>query len=198
LIEEESAMSALVVPRVYRFTKAEFHQMHDLGFFVDKYVELIDGEVIDMPGPGHAHCVSTDKSAEALKLVFGVNVWVRVQMPLDLYPRSEPLPDVAAIAGARDSHTATPTTALLVVEVSETTLVIDRGVKGSLYAAAGIADYWIVDLNARRLEVYRNPVADATQPFGFRYADVVVLSPADVAIPLAAPSAQVLVSQLLP
>lgn len=58
--------------------------MHDLGWFVDQYVEFIDGEVIEMPAPGHEHCVSTDGTAETLRTAFGPGYWIRAQMPLDL------------------------------------------------------------------------------------------------------------------
>jgi Uma2 family endonuclease len=191
-------MAVLLKPRLHRFSKNEYHQMHDLGFFVDQCVELIDGEVIDMPAPGHSHCVSTDKTSEVLRNRFGRNVWVRVQMPLNLTPHSEPLPDVAVVAGARDTHTTTPTMALLLVEVSETSLADDRGRKASLFAASGISDYWIVNLPGRQLEIHRKPVPDATEPFGYRYDEVTVLGPSDVASPLALPNARIQVSQLLP
>jgi Uma2 family endonuclease len=82
--------------------------------------------------------------------------------------------------------------------VSETTLAYDRGRKASLYAASGIADYWIVNLVQRQLEIYRNPIADASQPFGFRYDQRTILNPNDHASPLAAPPARILVADLLP
>jgi hypothetical protein len=121
-----------------------------------------------------------------------------MQMPFDLTPYSEPLPDVGVVAGDRDQYTDLPKTGLLVVEVSDTTLSYDRHRKGSLYAAAGFADYWIVNLVDRQLEVYRNPVSDSGEPYGFRYADTTALTPAEVATPLAAPQARIPVADLLP
>ena len=91
-----------------------------------------------------------------------------------------------------------PTTALLIVEVSETTLAFDRRHKASLYAAAGIADYWIVNLVQRQLEVYRSPVSDAAQLFGFGYSSRTILDAGDAVAPLAAPKANVAVADLLP
>ena len=82
--------------------------------------------------------------------------------------------------------------------MSETTLAYDCGRKASLYASAGIGDYWVLNLVHRVLEVRRNPVTDAAQPFGFRYADVTTLGPADFATPLAAPQARIAVLDLLP
>src|SRR5207249_8296474 len=94
-------MATAVMPQTRRFSKAEYHQMHDLGWFVDQYVELIDGEVIRMPVPGPEHCLSTDLTADALKPVFSVGYWVRAQMPLDLSMTSEPIPDVSVVRGDR-------------------------------------------------------------------------------------------------
>ena len=191
-------MATAPAPHTRRFTKSEYHRMHDLGWFIDQYVELIDREVISMPGPGHPHCISTDKTMEICRAAFGKAVWVRVQMPLDLGQSSEPIPDVAVVSGARDTHLATPTTALLLVEVSDSTLAYDRGEKASLFAAAGIADYWIVNLQDRCLEVHRNPVVDPSEPFGHGFADVRRYSPNQTVSPLALPSTSIRVSDLLP
>lgn len=88
--------------------------------------------------------------------------------------------------------------ALLVVEVSDTTLDFDRSKKASLYAQAGIPEFWIVDLSERKLEVYREPATDATQPSGHGYASVKVLGSRESMAPLAVPQAQVSVADLLP
>jgi Uma2 family endonuclease len=77
-------------------------------------------------------------------------------------------------------------------------LAYDRNHKAPLYAAGGIADYWIVNLVQCQLEVYRDPVADSTQLFGFRYNSRMILDPADVVSPLAAPQASITVADLLP
>jgi Uma2 family endonuclease len=185
-------------PRTHLWTREEFHQMGDLGWFVDKYVELIDGEIVEMPPPGPLHCISTDRVAAMLRKWFPTGHWVRIQMPLNPAPYSEPSPDDALVQGERDTHTTTPTTALLVVEVSDSTLAYDRNIKGSLYAVAGIADYWIVNLVDRQLEIRRNAVPDPAQPYRHRYADLVILKPGDYATPLAAPHAKMAVADLLP
>ena len=100
----------------------------------------------------------------------------------------------------RDYRAAHPSSPSLVVEVSETSLTLDRAHKGSLYARAGLADYWIVNLPERRLEVYRDPEPDATAPFGWRYRSVTILEPglepgASVS-PLARPDRRLQVSDL--
>ena len=84
------------------------------------------------------------------------------------------------------------------MEVSDTTVAYDRYHKAPLYAAGGIIDYWIVNLVQRQLEVYRDPVADSTQLFGFRYNSRTILDPPDTIAPLAAPQSQIIVTDLLP
>jgi Uma2 family endonuclease len=87
---------------------------------------------------------------------------------------------------------------VLIVEISEGTLSYDRNDKGSLYAKAGILDYWIVNLAARKLEIYRQPVRDRNELYGHRYADVNIYGPGDAVAPLAAPKSPVKVADLLP
>jgi Uma2 family endonuclease len=102
------------------------------------------------------------------------------------------------VVGRREDYTGHPPTAVLVVEVSETTLAYDRGEKASLYAAAGVEDYWVVDLVNRRVEVYRDPRPDPTRPHGAGYTQVTAHDPADTITPLAAPTVGVKVADLLP
>ena len=125
---------------------------------------------------------------------------MRCQATLDLSPVSLPDPDVAVIAGSPRTHLSTsfPKSAVLVVEVSETTLAYDQTRKASLYAASRIQDYWIVNLIAGQLEVYRNPIPDSTQPFGFGYSQQAILLPGDRVTPLALPGASIDVVDLLP
>ncbi len=194
-----SSRIPLVAPRPRRWTKAEYYALWDLGWFADQRVELLDGEILEMPNPGPSHCTSTDNVAEALRALFPKEShWVRMQMPLDLGLDIEPQPDVAVAAGAKASFGEHPKTAVLVVEVSDSTLAIDRGRKASLYACAGIADYWIVNLIDRQVEVHRAPVADATADHGFGYRDVTIFPANQSVVPLAAPQASVPVASLLP
>lgn len=91
-----------------------------------------------------------------------------------------------------------PTRPVLTVEVAESSLALDRRHKGRLYARAGLADYWVLNLIDRVLEVYREPVPDAEAPFGWRYARREALDPGSMATPLAAPHAAIRVADLLP
>jgi Uma2 family endonuclease len=200
--EEEAKMDTLnLVPQPHRWTREQFYQMLDLGWFQEQRVELIDGEVLEMPAQKDYHGAAITLTMDALRLVFGRGFWVRNQMSLDLSPRSVPDPDLAVVPGSPrgvTAATATPTSALLIVEVAETTLAYDRIHKGSLYAVSNITDYWIVSLVQRQLEVYRDPVADSTQLFGFRYNSRTILDPPDTVSPLTAPQASITVADLLP
>jgi Uma2 family endonuclease len=186
-------------PRPYRWTREEFIQMIELGWFQDKRVEMIGGDVIEMAAQLDLHLASITLTGDALRAAFGSGYWVRAQGSLDLSPHGIPSPDLAVRPGSPQAAARTiAKSALLVVEVSDTTLAYDRNYKSCLYAAGGITDYWIVNLVQRQLEIYRDPVADSTQSFGYRYNSRTILDPPDKASPLAAPHASVTVADLLP
>jgi Uma2 family endonuclease len=119
-------------------------------------------------------------------------------MQLNLSRHSAPQPDIAVVAGTVGSYATPPATALLVVEVSDATLWYDRNRKAAMYARAGIADYWIVNIRDRQLEIRRTPIPDPGTRQGHRYDHLSVLTPPDHATPLAAPQAQIAVADLLP
>lgn len=193
-------MSIARKPRRRVWSRREYYRMADNGMFTGQRVELIEGEVIAGPAQKGPHVVAVELAEQALESVFGSGYWVRVQAPLHLGRRSAPEPDLAVVLGQpRDYATLeNPSTALLVVEVSDRTLSYDRGVKASLYASAGILDYWIVDLVHRRLEVRRNPVADDSKRSGYSYSDLSLFASVERVSPLAAPHGSVAVSDLLP
>jgi Uma2 family endonuclease len=189
-----------MTPATTKIDLAEYYAMDRRGEFAERRVELIDGEIIERPMQSNHHALSIEKGYRVLSALFGPNFWVRAQATLDLAPHSAPDPDLAVIDGslAANSGPDNPTSALLVVEVSGTTLSSARHRKASLYAASGIRDYWIVDLEDRQLEIHRDPVPDTTSDFGFRYASVTIHSEAEFASPLAMPSGRVAVRDLLP
>ena len=112
---------------------------------------------------------------------------------------SEPEPDISVVPGSEHNYIGTghPTNAILIVEVSETTLLFDSKTKASLYASAGFGDYWIIDLSQRRVEVRRKPAADASAHFGFSYSEVRSFSSGD-RIQLPAGFGEIAVFNLLP
>jgi Uma2 family endonuclease len=184
-------------PRLW--TREEYYRLGDLGFFDGQRVELIEGEIVVLSPQKAEHWTNTDRVAELLRSCFGSGYHVRMQGPIDFGPISEPEPDVAVVAGSREQYAAQhPRTAVLIVEVSESRLNYDRTRKASLYARAGIPDYWIVNLVDRQLEVRRDPRPDSSQHYGHGYASVSVFVPPAVVNPLAAPQVSLSVADLLP
>jgi Uma2 family endonuclease len=121
-------------------------------------VELLEGGVMTMSPMSAAHAVATEKTAAALRSALAARAIVRVRQPLLLGAQSVPEPDVAVVPGAHDDYAARhPASALLVVEVADDTLGQDRGTKAPIYAAAGVPEYWIVNLRDDRVETYRFP-----------------------------------------
>jgi Uma2 family endonuclease len=114
---------------------------------------------------------------------------VRVQLPLALSDDTEPEPDVSVVP-LGDYGTEHPHTALLIIEVADSTLKKDRR-KATVYASASIAEYWIVNLGARTVEVYSSPDGD-------RYAEVRTLRTGDTLRPLALPELAIAVAEILP
>jgi Uma2 family endonuclease len=186
-------------PKAVRWTRADYYKMVSAGLFDGRRVELIEGEVFEMSPQDSLHASAVTLADDVVRGVFGHGYSVRVQMPLSLGEDSDPEPDIAIVAGApRDYLNAHPSTALLVIEVASSSLSYDRTLKASLYASKGIEDYWILNLIDRQLEVRRNPRPDASQPYGFGYADITILTETDSVSPLAASQATVAVIDLLP
>ena len=149
-----------------------------------------------MPPMGHLHAKSVRQVERILQAVFEPADSVRSQLPLNLGSDSEPEPDAAVVAGNMDHYTDHPTEAILVVEIADSSLGFDRE-KAELYAAAGISEYWIVNLVDRQLEVYRGPVRAAGEtPAAYPQPSIVAAS-GEIA-PLARPEARIAVSKLLP
>lgn len=186
--------------RTRRFSRAEYDRLIELGVFQPgEPLELIGGELIVAEPQGAAHYGAIRMTARALEAAFGAGWDVRTQAPIGLDDDSEPEPDVAVVPGRLEDYVeAHPSRPVLTVEVAQSSLGFDRERKASLYARAGLSDYWVVNLVERVLEVYREPVRDPAAPFGWRYAARVTLDGAAQVAPLAAPGAIVAVAQLLP
>ena len=185
-------------PRPMRWTREMYYKLAEDGYFEGRRVELFDGEIIEMPSQGNWHVVVVGKLMDALADVFPRGqFWIRPANPVELPNDSEPEPDIAVVRGTPDDFTAHPTTALLVVEAAESSLSHDRR-KANGYAAAGVQDYWIVNIVQLQVEVHRQPVPDPAERFGFKYQSVGVLRPGESIVPVAAPHASIAVSDLLP
>ncbi len=185
---------------IRRWTRVEYDRLIEAGFFrPGDRTELIGGGLIVAEPQGTAHFTGIRLVDDALRRAFGPGWDVRVQGPVALDDESEPEPDVAVVPGtSRDYRDAHPSRPALVVEVAESSLAMDRVHKGSLYARAGLPDYWILNLVDRVLEVYRDPVPDGSAAFGWRYRRAESFRPGDAVAPLAAPGARVPVTDLLP
>lgn len=192
-------MVVITQPQVHVWTREEYHRLTDLGFFDGRRVELVEGQVIDRAAMKSPPAAAVDLVDAALKAVFGAGYYVRQQKPFVINDISEPEPDIAVVPGTiRDYAEAHPTEAALIVEVADTSVRYDRSTKGGLYAKAGIADYWILNLGQRQLEVYRQPIADATAPHGWRYSKTVIYQPGQRVAPLALATAWVVIEDVLP
>lgn len=195
-------MSAVRYPtagvQAWRMPREIYDRMIEAGILgEDDPIELLDGRLV-VAEPKHSpHETSVRLVDEALRAAFGDGWLVSVGAPLALGGFSEPEPDVSVVRGtARDYSHAHPTEAALVVEVADSSLKLDRRIKAPIYAAARIADYWIVNIVDGKLEVYREPVAVTRRRHDYRR--VVTLGPADTVSPLAAPHGRIRVPDLLP
>ena len=179
--------------RHHRWSRAEYDRAVEAGVFTsDARLELIDGALLAMTPHGSRHFTGVELVVDALRDAFGTGFRVRTQGPLAAGEDSEPEPDVAVVAGhARTYRDAHPTTALLVVEVSDDSLRRDRTVKQRLYARCGIPEYWILALPDQRLEIHRDPAADG-------YRSISLHGAGETITPLARPGAAVAVDDLLP
>jgi Uma2 family endonuclease len=181
------------------WTRQEYDRLADAGILPsDERLQLIEGEIFTMTPQNSPHSAAIGKTEDVLRDVFASDCWVRVQMPLVVDPDSEPEPDLAVVSGRPSKYVKEhPRTALLVVEVADTTLSLDHGRKARVYASAGIQEYWIVNLADRSLEVYRDPVASSPgQPASYRSAQK--LGPSARIAPLSASAAMIAVTDLLP
>lgn len=181
-------------PHARRWTRAEYYRAAELIFAPDERLELLDGEIFRKMTQNGPHVYTLRRVDRLLDAICGSDCHVRQQAPLVLNDQSEPQPDVAIVTGDElDYLTRHPVASdtLLVVEVADTTLWFDRNRKRPAYARAGIPEYWIVNLQGRQLEVYRDPARS-------RYRTALVLSADESVTPLAAPHATIPVVDLLP
>jgi Uma2 family endonuclease len=174
---------AIAIPR-HRFTVDEYHTIGATGALgYDQRMELIEGEIVDMPPIGRKHAACVDELTDLFARGLAGRARIRVQGPLRLNDRAEPQPDLVVLRPRADSYReadAGPADALLVIEVADTTVDYDQRVKVPLYAEAGIPEVWVADVNAESVTVYRQP-----GPQG--YAQVLVATGDDPLSPLAFP-----------
>jgi Uma2 family endonuclease len=160
--------------RTRRWSRIEYERLVELGVFQPgERVELLDGVLVVREPQSSRHAATIRRVRAALQDVFGTDWQIDSQLPVALDEHSEPEPDVAVVPrdprAYRDAHPSRP---VLIVEVADSSCRIDREHKASLYARAGVAECWIVDLVHDTVEVHRAPDTSPTAPHGWRYRSV--------------------------
>jgi Uma2 family endonuclease len=183
-----------------RWTRLEYDRLIEKGVFgTEDRIELLGGALVVREPQGSPHAMGIRMAEEALRRVFAAGWDVRGQLPVALDDDSEPEPDISVVPGSfRDYRHGHPPRAVLIVEVAESSLSLDRALKGSLYARARVPEYWIVNLVDRALEVHRDPVADAAARYGWRYTTVATLRVGETVTSLSAPDSPISVADLIP
>lgn len=184
---------SMVEPVTRRWTVEEYYRAAAAGVFgPEERLELVDGEIYRMSPQHGPHATACQLTEDALSRIFRRGYVVRGQKPLSLGASSEPEPDVCVVTGrVRDFARSHPTTALLVVEVADSTVQFDLGLKAATYARAGIAEYWVIVIPQRMLVLHRDPRSG-------QYGSITHHGESDTVFPLAAPTAAIRVADLLP
>lgn len=179
----------------HRLTVDDYHQMAESGILgPDDSVELIAGEVLDMSPVGSLHAALVRALGRWLSDSVGQQAIVAVQDPIHLDDSSEPQPDIALLKPRGDYYAAAhpgPADTLLIVEVAESSLAYDLGVKAPLYARHGIPEVWVIDAATRNTHRFRGP-----RPEG--YAEQVMITPEEPLACLALPAATTTLTAALP
>ena len=195
-LHEASQTYQDVEPRPRLWTTKEYYRAAELGLFhPEERLELIRGEILQMSPQLRPHVSGVYYSGHTLeKMTDGRTRHVRTQAPITLQNNTEPEPDVVVVQGspeAFEQNDCTSKDILLLVEVSVSTLSFDRNRKAKIYAEDGIADYWVLNVLARQLEVRRDAANGV-------YQTKVIYGETESVAPLFAPQTPVLVSDLLP
>jgi len=166
------------------------------GWFDGQRLELINGEILELPPMNDPHAQAVRLANYVLLSIFPpTSATISIQCPMRL-GESRPFPDLVVVAGTPREVARHPETALLVIEVSDTSLEFDRTEKSKLYAMHGLPEYWIINLKGRCVEMYRSPLAtDSADP---RYGEIRVVAENETLSPIASPQAQIRVADLLP
>ena len=179
-----------------RWTRAECAVVESSGVFGDQRFELIEGELISKMGKKRPHVGVVKLLARWFERVFGERS--NTEAPIDVASEdnatNEPEPDLIVLKAGYPAYWSSTPQARdldLVVEVADTTLAFDMTIKAALYARAGIVEYWVLDIQGRRLIVHRDPARG-------QYASIVGYSEQECVTPLAAPGAPFRVAEMLP
>ncbi|WP_373541580.1 Uma2 family endonuclease [Chamaesiphon sp.] len=154
----------MVNTQIRQLTSTEYYQMMESGIIREgERVELVLGQIFTMAAKGTRHTLSTRKLFKQLLALIGDRADVQSQDPITLPNNSEPEPDIVIARLRSDDYVnshPSPADIILVIEVADSSIKFDRETKAPLYAAAGISEYWIINLIDDRLEIYRQPEGD--------------------------------------
>lgn len=181
-------MSALAA----KWTIDEYHRMIKAGILSDRRVELIAGEIVEMPPEGEPHAYSSHEASEYLTQVLGDRATIRQAKPITLPNNSEPEPDVAIVQRlGREyrQHHPYPENIFWLIEYANSSLEKDLETKSKIYAEVGIPEYWVVNLKKMYLVVFRDPLDG-------NYATKFTLTAGEMS-PLAFPDLSVSVEQII-
>ncbi len=172
--------------------------MAEADVFGDARVELINGRIYRMAPQNNPHMSAISRTARVLMGVTSSNDWVIIQGTLQLDPISAPDPDFLWLPVSPGTPVKQWPAPVLLIEVSHTTYKKDSGIKLRKYAQANIPDYWIFNLSADRIEVYRDPQNPTGRLADCRYATVEHFARGQSISPLRRPEVQLAVNDLLP
>lgn len=177
------------------WTVKEYHKMAELGIFhPEERVELIAGQIVKMIAKGTIHTTTVRRIANILRDKLQGQVDVHTQDPVQLNDFSEPEPDIAVVkVDPLDyiDHHPTASEVYLIIEVADSSFKYDRETKGKAYAQSGILDYWLLDVNNRKLHVFREPTQE-------KYQSEVIFSQEAIISPLNFPELMITIADILP
>ncbi|NET43890.1 Uma2 family endonuclease [Okeania sp. SIO2B3] len=183
----------MTTSKIHLWTVAEYHQMIDCGILTpESRVELLEGRIIKTNPQRAPHTATTQRTSDYLKSQLTQQAHIRMQLPVTL-SNSEPEPDIAVVhidPKAYGVRHPSPQEIFFLIEISDTTLRIDRQEKTLIYAGANIPEYWVLDVVQRQAYIYRHPT-----PGG--YQSETVLSDSEVINPLNFPSVSLSITKML-
>jgi len=182
----------MTATQIRLWTVEEYHRMIDVGILTpDDKVELLEGKIVAMSPQTPPHAGTTQRSSDYLKVRLRGIAYVRMQLPITL-SNSEPEPDIAVVRIDPNVYGEAHPNAkdiLLLIEISYTTLNIDRAEKAPIYARANIPEYWILDISKRCVYIFRNPTESG-------YQEEIILNGDGAIAPLAFPEIEIPFSEL--
>ncbi|NEP37828.1 MAG: Uma2 family endonuclease [Okeania sp. SIO2H7] len=182
----------MTTSKIHLWTVAEYHKMIDCGILTpESHVKLLEGSIVEMYSQRAPHAATTQGTSDYLKSQLSQQAYIRMQLPVTL-STSEPEPDIAVVRiDMKDYGVRHPSAEeiFFLIEISDTTLRIDRQEKTLIYAGANIPEYWVLDVVQRQVYIYRHPTSQG-------YQSEAVLSHSDIINPLSFPSVSLSVTEM--